>query len=215
MAMRIRAFFAKTEAMRFTSHLDLYRAWERTLRRAGLPVVFSQGYNPRPRVQLAAALPLGFTSIGEIIDIWLEGDSDDLEILKLDLTNSQPPGIDILEVIQVDPASPPLQKLITSAGYLVTLLHPIPQLVQKIDTLLTSDTISRQRRGKSYDLRPLIEELAPIPESGNSHQRLFMRLVSQEGLTGRPEEVLLAMDIPPESTRIQRTKIIFPNNVNA
>ena len=213
--MRIRVLFAKTEAMRFTSHLDLYRAWERTLRRAGLPVVFSQGYNPRPRVQLAAALPLGFTSIGEIIDIWLEGDSHDLETIKSVLTNSQPPGIDILEVIQVDPASPPLQKLITSAEFLVTLPHPIPQLKQKIDTLLTSDTISRQRRGKTYDLRPLIEELAPMREDGNSHQQLFIRLVAQEGLTGRPEEVLLAMDIPPESTRIQRTKIIFSNNLNA
>ena len=62
MSMRIRVTFAKTEPMRFTSHLDLFRAWERTFRRAGLPILFSQGYNPRPRMQLAAALPLGFTS---------------------------------------------------------------------------------------------------------------------------------------------------------
>jgi len=67
--MRIRVKFAKTEPMRFTSHLDLYRAWERLLRRADVPLVFSQGYNPRPRIQLAAPLPLGITSNCEIIDI--------------------------------------------------------------------------------------------------------------------------------------------------
>lgn len=207
--MRIRIFFAKTEAMRFISHLDLYRAWERTLRRSELPVIFSKGYNPRPRMQLAAALPLGFTSNSEIIDIWLEGNTHDLEILNTDLTSSKPPGIELLEVIEVDPASPPLQQLITSAEYLVTFSHPIPHLAKKVDTLLSLDTISRQIRGKLYDLRPLIEELSPIEETGNSLQQLFMRLIAQEGLTGRPEEVLLAMDILPESTKIQRTKLIF------
>jgi uncharacterized protein (DUF2344 family) len=78
-AMRIRAEFAKTEAMRFTSHLDLYRAWERLLRRAGLPLQFSQGYNPRPKLQLAAPLPLGMTSQVEIIDFWLSGETYDLD----------------------------------------------------------------------------------------------------------------------------------------
>ncbi|MFN2265763.1 MAG: TIGR03936 family radical SAM-associated protein, partial [Anaerolineales bacterium] len=65
--MRIRVKFAKTEPMRFTSHLDLYRAWERLLRRADLSLVFSQGYNPRPKLQLAAPLALGITSQAEII----------------------------------------------------------------------------------------------------------------------------------------------------
>jgi radical SAM-linked protein len=199
--------------MRFTSHLDLYRAWERTLRRAGLPVVFSQGYNPRPRIQLAAALPLGFSSGGEIIDIWLEDDTHDIETLKSVLTDAQPPGIDVLDVQQVDPSSPPLQKLITSAEYLVTLIHPYPQLVQEVDSLLSADNIFRQRRGKKYDLRPLIEELRLIEEEAHNKQLLYMRLTAKEGLTGRPEEVLSEMGIPAESTGIKRTKILFSNNV--
>ena len=83
MTMRLRVTFAKTEPMRFTSHLDLYRAWERMLRRAGFPLVFSQGYNPRPRLQLATPLPLGITSRFEIIDFWLSGGPDDLSLIHI------------------------------------------------------------------------------------------------------------------------------------
>ena len=70
--MRVRITFAKTDAMRFTGHLDLHRAWERTFRRAGLPLAYTQGFSPHPRINLASALPLGFTSERELVDIWLE-----------------------------------------------------------------------------------------------------------------------------------------------
>ena len=71
--------------MRYTSHLDLYRAWERLLRRAGAQLVFSQGYNPRPKLQLAAPLALGITSQAEIIDFWLSDAPNDLDQLKSEL----------------------------------------------------------------------------------------------------------------------------------
>ena len=66
--IRLRIVFAKTEAMRYTSHLDLHRTWERTIRRANLPLAYSQGYNPHPRINLASALPLGFTSDCEVVE---------------------------------------------------------------------------------------------------------------------------------------------------
>ena len=69
---RVRICFAKTDAMRFIGNLDLFKAWERACRRAGLPLAYSQGYNPQPKLNLASALPLGFTSQAELIDIWLE-----------------------------------------------------------------------------------------------------------------------------------------------
>ncbi len=59
---RLRLTFAKTAAMRYTGHLDLHTTWERTLRRARLPLAYSQGFHPQPKIQLASALPLGFTS---------------------------------------------------------------------------------------------------------------------------------------------------------
>ncbi|MGB7093413.1 MAG: TIGR03936 family radical SAM-associated protein [Anaerolineales bacterium] len=204
--MRIRVKFAKTEPMRFTSHLDLYRAWERLLRRANVQLVFSQGYNPRPKLQLAAPLPLGITSCSEIIDFWLSEGPDDLEILTSELIQVQPPGIDIMTVKSVDPSAPPLQKKVTAAQYEVTLLEQSFELDQRIKSLLISEAIIRQRRGKSYDLRPLIQELSIDSDDPNLIQML---LIAQEGSTGRPEEVLLALDIQPENTRIERTKIIY------
>ncbi len=208
-AMRIRVKFAKTEPMRFTSHLDLYRGWERMLRRADLPLIFSQGYNPRPRIQLAAPLPLGITSSCEIIDIRLSYGSHDPGPVKSRLIQVQPPGIEVQEVIFVDPDSPPLQKMVHAAEYSVTLLDPTPNLDCKIATLLNSESILRQRRGKSYDLRPLTIDLSLVPGRDNSPNQLLMQLSAQEGGTGRPEEVLLALDIPPENTRIERTRLIY------
>jgi radical SAM-linked protein len=208
MAMRIRVTFSKTEPMRFTSHLDLFRAWERTLRRASMPILFSQGYNPRPRMQLAAALPLGFTSSCEVIDIWLEDDAPQVSDMKSVLIQVQPPGIEIQDVIEIDPQDPPLQKRVRSAEYMVTLLDPMSQLSDRVANLLQKDTLQRERRGKTYDLRPLIEDLTLKPADGVK-QQIFMRLFAQESKTGRPEEVLLALEIPPENTRVHRIKIIF------
>ncbi len=204
--MRIRVKFSKTEHMRYTSHLDLYRAWERLLRRAGMQLVFSQGYNPRPKLQLAAPLPLGITSRAEIVDFWLSDGPDDIEQLKAIIIAAQPPGIEILTVEFVDPSASPLQKKVTAAEYQVILLDQIPFPDHKIDSLLQAESLIRQRRGKSYDLRPLI--LALSIESKDP-EFIQMRLNAQEGSTGRPEEVLLALDIPPENTRIERTQLII------
>ena len=208
MAMRIRVKFAKTEPIRFTSHLDLYRAWERLLRRADMPLVFSQGYNPRPKLQLAAPLPLGITSRAEIIDFWLSDGPGDLDLLESQLLAAKPPGIEIQTIETIDPAAPPLQKKVTAAQYEITLLDQIPHIDQTIESLLNSEAIIRQRRGKSYDLRPLILELGV---KGKGSEFIQMRLNAQEGSTGRPEEVLMALEIQPENTRIERTSLIIHN----
>ena len=72
--MRLRIGFAKNDLMRFTGHLDLHRSWERIFRRAGLPLAYTQGFSPHPRINLASALPLGFTSEAELVDVWLEAE---------------------------------------------------------------------------------------------------------------------------------------------
>ncbi len=206
MPMRIRAVFAKTEPMRFTSHLDLYRAWERLLRRAGVELVFSQGFNPRPKLQLAAPLPLGITSQCEIIDFWLVKQQSELPQLRSKLLDEQPPGIEIQVLEIIDPSAPPLQKKVTAAEYQVRLLDQVLNLDQKIETMLDSESILREKRGKTYDLRPLIEELK---FEGGESRSIEMLLKAQEGGTGRPEEVLRALDIPPENSRVERTRLVI------
>ena len=69
---RCRIRFAKTEAMRYIGHLDLHRAWERLARRARLPLAYTAGYHPHPRIQIGSALPLGVTGDNELVDLWLD-----------------------------------------------------------------------------------------------------------------------------------------------
>src|SRR5512136_2976263 len=114
--MRLRITFAKTEAMRYTGHLDLHRTWERTLRRAGLPLAYSQGFKPHPRIVLASALPLGCTSQCEVVDVWLE-EQLPLEQINDTLKRAMPPGLQVLEVAEVDPALPALPTQLAASEF--------------------------------------------------------------------------------------------------
>jgi hypothetical protein len=87
-----------------------------------------------------------------------------------------------------------------------------PNLHLRLENLLSATTLLRTRRDKPYDLRPLIEELCLTPTSvageGQTMQ-IFMRLAARDGATGRPEELLDALGIPLETTRIERTRLIL------
>ena len=201
--MRMRVTFTKLDALRYTGHLDLHKIIERSIRRAKLPLAYSQGFHPQPRLNLAAALPLGFSSRAEVMDIWLNEDVTDLPAA---LKDHVPPGLTILQAEQVDNRAPSLQSQVIAAEYEVEITEAgyASSLTEKIASVMESESIPRERRKKQYDLRPLIEELKPINE-----QHIFMRLTAREGATGRPEEVLAVLEIPLEATRIERTRLIF------
>jgi len=201
--MRIRVTFSKTDHMRYTSHLDLHRTWERTLRRARLPLAYSQGFNKRPKINLGAALPLGFTSDCEIVEFWLDGTPSQSEI-EARLQEAAPPGIKIHEIEEIDPQTPKIPNLVDSAQYDVTLLEPVTDLERRVSDVLDAETLPRERRGKTYDLRPLVEEIQ-IPEADH----LALQLAARSGATGRPEEVLLALGIDPVAARVHRTALIL------
>jgi radical SAM-linked protein len=206
--MRLRITFSKTEAMCFTSHLDLHRAWERTFRRAQLPLAYSLGYSPHPKINLASALPLGFTSEAEIVDAWLESVYP-VDQVKTKLVVAVPPGIEIHGIQEIDNGLPSLQSQLKAQEYIITLLEPLPDLEKRINSLLKADSIPRERRKKQYDLRPLVLELSQLNKDASGNQRLHTRLTAREGATGRPEEVLTAMDGQTENARFHRTKLLF------
>jgi radical SAM-linked protein len=211
--MRFRIIFSKTDAMRFTSHLDLYRTWERTFRRAGLSLLFSQGFNPRPRIQLAAALPLGYTSVCEVIDVWLTNDRP-LHEIEEKLIRTLPPGLSISDIYLVDPDGPALQRALKLAVYEVEILEHVYDIQSKIDKILNEPQLLRTRRGKEYDLRPLIVSINELPVDDNRHKRIQMVLSAQEGKTGRPEEILAILGISFERTRIQRERLVFEGAIS-
>ena len=212
--MRVRITFAKTDLMHFTGHLDLHRAWERLIRRAGLPLAYSQGFSPHPRINLASALPLGFTSDCELVDIWLEQEIDSDEI-RLALVQAAPPGIIILEVNRVDDRLPALQAVVEASEFSVTFLDPADDLDARCQTILTAEKLPRLWRSKPYDLRPLILDLRLLPDDDQGHHRILVTLSAHEGATGRPEEVIAALGYSPESTRVHRERLIFKQTVSA
>ncbi len=203
--MRIRITFVKQGALRYTGHLDLHKLWERAARRAELPLAYSQGFHPQPKMNMAAALPLGFSSRCEVVDMKLEHDIP-LDGLPTRLNTTLPSGIQVVNVEQVDEGAPTLQTQVASAEYEVTLTEAFDgsELKRKVDSVIDSKSIIRERRGKIYDLRSLIEELNLLPDG-----KIFMRLRAREGATGRPEEVLDVLEIAFEDTLIERTRLIF------
>ena len=212
--MRIRITFSKQGALRYTGHLDLHKLWERAARRAELPLAYSQGFHPQPKMNIAAALPLGFSSRCEVLDMRLEIDIP-LDGLRDKLQETLPTGIQVLSIEQVDDRAPALQTQVESAEYEVIGIESSfgSDLKRMIDSVMESESIIRSRRGKEYDLRPLIEELfltpAPLPEGESQGARVYMKLSAKEGATGRPEEVLDVLGIAFEETRIERTRLNF------
>lgn len=220
--MRIRITFIKQGALRYTGHLDLHKLWERAARRAELPLAYSQGFHPQPKMNLAAALPLGFSSRCEVLDMRLEHDIP-IEDLPTRLNQTLPSGIQVVGVEQVDERAPALQTQVLSSEYEASLTEAVDEtgLQQKVDSVIESKAIPRERRGKMYDLRPLIEDLRIIesddspsrqehtPAGRPALQKIIMRLAAREGATGRPEEVLDVLGIAFEGTRIERTRLIF------
>lgn len=205
--MRLRIRFSKTDSLRYIGHLDLQRVWERTVRRAGLPLVYSQGFHPQPKIQIASALPLGFIGHEEIVDIWLE-DSIAATTSNSEIGNRlqrvAPQGLIIRSVELVEERAPALQTQVLAAEYRVTFLDDIaPDLPQRVQALLDQTTLPRRWRAREYDLRPLILRLTCERDS------LSMILSAREGATGRPEEVLAALNLPLEGIRIERVRLIL------
>jgi radical SAM-linked protein len=206
--MRVRITFSKTDAMRFTGHLDLHRTWERTVRRAGLPLAYSQGFAPHPRINLASALPLGFTSDCELVDIWLEHDLPVADI-QIALEQAAPPGMRIRGCVQVDDRLPSLQSVMEASDFSITFLDPIHDLEPRYRELMDANDLPRSWRGKPYDLRPLILDAFMLPVDSQSRPRLSIRLSSREAATGRPEEVVAALGVDPSSVRVHRERLIY------
>ncbi len=210
---RLRMTFKKDGPARYISHLDLARTLERALNRAKIPVAYTHGFNRRPRLQMATALPLGYTSEYELADVLLLEEMEP-EAARQQLTAKMAPGIDVYKAETVPISLPSLQASTIESSYVATPLDPVDTAVlqQKIEAMLAADTLPRQRLHKrklrEYDLRPLILDLALTQPTGKPPQ-INMRLMLQSGATGRPDEVLDSLDLDPLDCRVHRTMIVL------
>jgi radical SAM-linked protein len=201
---KYRILFAKTEAMRFTGHLDLQRVWERLLRRAQVPLAYSAGYHPHPKIQIGAALPLGVTGDNELVDIETAEECD-AEMLARQISNSAPPGLSVHRAAALPENSPGLEKLVWAGDYSAAPLEvEWPEdLQQRIQELMVRAALPRERRGKTYDLRPRILSVAL---DGNT---LRMRLSLTQDATGRPDETLGALGLDSMPVEVKRERIVM------
>ena len=162
--MKLRVRFAKRGKVRYTSHRDLARIWERALRRAGVPMAYSEGFSPRPRISFGLALPTGYASEGEYLDIKLRTAVADPSALVGPLTETLPVGIDVHVVAPLPQGSTSLQEAVTATTWRLELADVAEdELRFRIDELLARDevVVTRERKGRPVtdDLRPAINQL--------------------------------------------------------
>lgn len=209
---RLRVTFKKGHQVRWIGHLDVARFWERAIRRADLPLLYSHGFNPQPKIQFASALPVGFTGREELMDIWLSPPQDPEEV-KRRLQAQCPPGFEVLDVREVPLDEPSLQSQVREAEYEVRVEKAfLPEHWREdVDAFLAADEVWREKRRKKkrvrYNLRPLVLEFRQVGEE-DEWVIFYMRVRSAEGATGRPDEVLAALGWEDVPRRIERIRIV-------
>ncbi len=206
---RIQITFGKFDALKYTGNLDIAKTWERVLRRANLPLLYTQGFNARPRIQLASALPLGITSECEILDVSLKAPIT-LEGWGEKLAAVSPTGLRIFAMREVPIDSPTLPNLVRSAEYRIHFVDGIdrPMLQQRIDDLLNAEEIPqvKVKKGKSTttNLRPLIIDLN-VDTAGD----LIAHLTVGDFGNVRPDDVLNRLGLMDEYYTVHRFQLHF------
>lgn len=192
--MRVRLRFSKTGKVRFTSHRDVARMWERALRRSGLKVVYTEGFSPRPKMHFGLALSTGHESMAEYIDVDLV-DSFDPHDLPIRLTPALPIGIEVTAVAVIDRSAPSLQADVTSCSWVFTLREVTPDEVeQRVARFLASPSVmlTRSRKGTEGcdDVRSAVKSLVV---SDNQGQTCLLAEIATEGRGLRPAELMQAL----------------------
>lgn len=211
---RYRITFATRFTLAYVSVLELGIVWERALRRAGIPLRYSQGFNPRPRLAFAAPLPVGCGSEADLLDLWLTEAWPPERVHQALSETTLPRDLIPLAVRAVPEGEPALSEQLVEAHYRLWLKEvPAAELEAAVARLLAAERLvlprrGRKFRGKVYDLRPLLLELraeaAPPPWLG-----LRMRLAARPGATGRPDEVLKALGLEDAPRRCTRTALVL------
>ena len=152
---KIRMWFGKVGEMGLISHLDLVRLFDRAIRRAALPISFTGGYHPGPRISIANALSLGITSNGEIVDFELTDDIDPEEF-RTKLAAQLPENVPIYRVEDIDLKSPNASRLMDKAEYLIAVqVDSNPAWQQWIDAINNSQEIIWEKFTKSGHKREI------------------------------------------------------------
>lgn len=189
--------FSKLGKIRFTSHRDVARMWERALRRAGLPVAYTEGFSPRPKLSFGLALPTSHESMAEYLDVNLvAGTQVEVDELPGRLSAELPGGIDVTAAAEIGPGTTSLQEDVRSCTWLIEVRDLDPSHAQcLIDAALAAPMLmlTRTRKAKQVtdDLRPAVRHLSLAGRSAAGVELQAELDVHPRSV--RPAEMLLAL----------------------
>ncbi len=216
--MRLRIRYTRNGKVRFISHRDTARAWERAIRRVALPIAYTEGFSPRPKVHFGLALSNGHESDAEYIDIDLESPQAEssvaelvLDTLPQRLSAVLPEGIRAVDWGRVERGSPSLQAAVTHCTWQMTFsTTPADLLRRRVDEVLSASElpIRRTRKGRERvdDARPAVL-VATFDERDLAGRTLLAELATQPRSLRPAEfiELLSLPDEPADEVRVRRT----------
>ena len=185
--------------MGLISHLDLVRLFDRAIRRAALPISFTGGYHPGPKIAIANALSLGITSNGEIVDFELSDDLD-VEEFRTRLAAQLPENIPIYKVEDIDLKSPNASRLMDKAEYLITVqVEDNPNWQQWVDAINNSQEILWEKFTKSgnkqvINLRDRLFSLSLESEENNTAVIRFTGSCRNDGTNLSPDNLVYMLE---------------------
>ncbi|MEA5593922.1 TIGR03960 family B12-binding radical SAM protein [Rivularia sp. UHCC 0363] len=225
-AQRLRVWFGKQDDMALVGHLDLMRVFDRAVRRAGLPVSFSGGYNPQPRISIANALTLGATSNSEIVDFELTRVID-VDTFRNDLISSLPNGIPIYDVVVLDVKSNSASQVLEKAEYLITVScsreASSSEWLSWVDAIIAKEEIwiqhkTKKGKIKTVNLRERLFELEFIESKqeltpSNAARLRYVGSCRNDGTLLRPEQIPFMLEFVTTTEfdllHIHRSKLIL------
>jgi radical SAM-linked protein len=221
---RIRIRYAKRGPLRFTSHRDFARAFERAVRRAGVPIAYSQGFSPHPKISYASAAPTGAASEAEYLEIGLQAVADPATV-RAALDAALSPGLDVLEAVVADAGSS-LADRIDASIWRIEMPEVTPaQLAQAVSAFVAADEVLVERLTKQgrrrFDARAAVFSITSTesdePPAGVSAPpcAILDLVVRQVTPSVRPDDVLaglrvvadLVPPVPPRATRLAQGRL--------
>jgi radical SAM-linked protein len=209
----VRLRFCKRGKVRFISHRDVARVFERAFRARALPLAFTQGFSPRPKVSFGLALSVGHESDAEYLDLELREPVDPASLVDA-VSDVLPEGMRVTGAVDLVERAPSLQEAVTAVEYRITLTgaggRPVPHepVERAIDRVLAASSlnVTRTRKGREIveDVRSIIRELAIIG-SDDPAVVLGVQLATQPR-GARPADILSTLELETVEARVLRTK---------
>ncbi len=213
---KLRVRYAKRGRLRFTSHRDFSRALERAVRRAGLPIAYSSGFSPHPRISYANASSTGAASEAEYLEISLV-EMVDPHVVRDTLDEALPTGLDIVDVVTASAAGSLADRLEASRWEIALLQVTLESVAGAVSAFLARDVIEVERMTKRglrrFDCREAVVRMSARADVGDAGHCVILEMVVRHGTPAvRPDDILaglcltagLVLPVPPLQTRIEQ-----------